>query len=124
VAQLAGGLNKDLERAAATPAASQAASYAGFFICFGGATDAGDGLIRSATTIRQRLQPSALGFGKVALYLFVAWALQCWLKVCPQVGLELVPDEEVHAARYADGTQPLLPDPASPTVQPFQGASG
>ena len=53
-----------------------------------------------------------------ALYLFIAWALLCWLKTCPVVGLELVPGLKVHAAQYADDTQPLLRslDPADVQV--------
>ena len=43
-----------------------------------------------------------------SLYLFVAAALQCWLKECPSAGVEVTPDHVVHATQYADDTKPLL----------------
>lgn len=54
-----------------------------------------------------------------ALYLFIAWALLCWLKTCPVVGLEVVPGLQIHATQYADDVQPLLRSLAPADVQLF-----
>ena len=56
-----------------------------------------------------------------SLYLFVAAALQCWLKECPSVGVEVTPDHVVHATQYADDTKPLLWSLDTYVVQLFLG---
>ena len=43
-----------------------------------------------------------------AMYLFVAWALTCWLRATPAVGVTLG-GERVVAGQYADDTTPFLP---------------
>jgi hypothetical protein len=53
------------------------------------------------------------------LYLFVAWALSCWLRDCPAVGLELVSGKRVHCAQYADDAQALLRSLEPASVQEF-----
>jgi hypothetical protein len=55
------------------------------------------------------------------LYLFPAWALACWLKECPAVGVEVAPGQVVHAAQYADDTEPLLGALSQPSVEQFKG---
>ena len=43
-----------------------------------------------------------------ALYLFVAWALVCWLKDCPSLGVQVAPDLCLTVIQYADDTVPFL----------------
>ena len=54
-----------------------------------------------------------------ALYLFVAWALACWLRTCPSVGLTLGPGRVVYGTQYADDAQVLLKSLCPSDVQVF-----
>jgi hypothetical protein len=92
------------------------------------ATGAGDGLVGWASAILTATSAAVNVNGHVSpqasyqagvrqgcplaplLYLFVAWALQCWLRTCPAVGVEVVPGVVVHAPQFADDTQALLRD--------------
>ena len=56
-----------------------------------------------------------------SLYLFVAAALQCWLRECPSVGVEVTPGHIVHATQYADDTQPLLRSLDTDVIHTFLG---
>jgi hypothetical protein len=52
------------------------------------------------------------------LYLFVAWALTCWLRTCPHVGVPLAEaGTTAHAFQYADDAQALLRSCDEATVQ-------
>ncbi len=42
------------------------------------------------------------------LNLFIAWALSCWLKTCPSVGVEVTPGHKVYGMQYADDASPIL----------------
>lgn len=42
------------------------------------------------------------------VYLFVAWALSCWLRNCPAVGIKVTPDCTLRGAQYADDATPIL----------------
>jgi len=53
------------------------------------------------------------------LYLFVAWALACWLKACPEAGVEVVPGRVVHSVHYADDAEVVLKDMRPDTVKGF-----
>ena len=56
------------------------------------------------------------------LYLFIAWALSCWLKTCPAVGLEVTPGHKVYGMQYADDASPILRSHAEPVILEFKGA--
>jgi hypothetical protein len=53
------------------------------------------------------------------LYLFIAWALSCWLRECPDLGVEVTPGLVVRCMLYADDVWALLRDIQQPTVQRF-----
>ena len=64
------------------------------------------------------------------IYLFVGWALHCWLVSRPQLGLQLAGARHV-GVQFADDTEALLGGWDEPHVQPlvesmsvFEGASG
>jgi len=113
------------------------------------AVGAGTGLVRWARTILTDTTTAAMVNGYVSqqaryeegvrqgcplapvLYLFAAWALACWLKDCPAVGVEVLPGRVVHLVQYADDVEVLLRDAQQGTVgqflahmQVFKGASG
>ena len=54
-----------------------------------------------------------------ALYLFIAWALWCWLKECPVVGVPLLAGDAVMGDQYADDTMALLQSLTPPDVALF-----
>ena len=103
------------------------------------AMGAGEGFIRWTSTLLSSTRAAAVVNGHVSpqvkwtagvrqgcplspsLYLFVAAALQCWLKECPSVGVEVTPGHVVHATQYADDTQPLLRSLDTDVVQTFLG---
>ena len=103
------------------------------------AMGAGEGFLRWTSTLLSSTRAAAVVNGHVSphvqwaagvrqgcplspsLYLFVAAALQCWLKECPSVGVEVTPGHVVHATQYADDTQPLLRSLDTDVIQAFLG---
>ena len=102
-----------------------------------GEVGAGEGLVRWARLMLTDTTTAAVVNGYVSkqlrydegvrqgcplaplLYLFAAWALTCWLKECPAVGVEVVPGHMVHAAQFADDIEVLLRDLEVSTMQQF-----
>jgi hypothetical protein len=76
------------------------------------------GLVRYEAGVRQGCPLAPL------LYLFVAWALACWLKTCPAVGVEVRQGEVIHGDQYADDAHPLLKSHAPHHVLLFLAAMG
>jgi CRISPR-associated Cas5-like protein len=56
------------------------------------------------------------------LYLFVAWALSCWLHSCPAVGVEICPGVTIRGDQYADDTMVLLKSLSPPDIRLFLAA--
>lgn len=54
-----------------------------------------------------------------ALYLFVAWALSCWLQDCTELGLEVDAGLMLRCLQFADDTQALLRSVRPEDVQRF-----
>ena len=74
------------------------------------------GMVRYDAGVRQGCPLAPL------LYLFVAWALACWLKTCPAVGVEVRRGEVIHGDQYADDAHPLLKSHAPHHVLLFLAA--
>ena len=97
----------------------------------------GDGLLKWVSTILTDTRAVAVVNGHVstpdpwkagvrqgcplapALYLFIGWALGCWLKCCPSVGVEILPGMVVHSMHYADDCTPVLSSLEPSTVHTF-----
>ena len=56
------------------------------------------------------------------LYLFIGWALSCWLRECPAVGIKVTPERPVHCLQYADDAWALLRDLSPTSIQTFLDA--
>ena len=53
------------------------------------------------------------------LYLFISWALTCWLHACPAVGVEVRPGQVLRGDQYADDTHTLLSSFSPPSIESF-----
>lgn len=53
------------------------------------------------------------------LYLFIGWALSCWLRECPVIGIKVTPEHPIHCLQYADDAWALLRDLSPASVQTF-----
>jgi hypothetical protein len=99
------------------------------------AAGVGKGLVKWVDTLLSGTQASALVNGYVSapqsftagvrqgcplapvLYLFVGWALSCWLKECPGIGIIPAPGiPALHAVMYADDAEVLLPSLTPATI--------
>ena len=56
------------------------------------------------------------------LYLFIGWALSCWLQECPAVGIKVTPERPIHCLQYADDAWALLRDLSPTSIQTFLDA--
>ena len=104
------------------------------------ATGAGQGLIRWAMTLLSDTRTAARVNGHLSsarlyeaglrqgsplapiLYLFIAWALSCWLRDCPALGIKVTPGPPCHCIQYADDVWAFLRDMTIPTITCFLNA--
>ena len=101
------------------------------------AVGAGEGCLKWARTLLTSTSASAAVNGFVSapvaymegvrqgcplapiLYLFIAWALWCWLQECPAVGVQVTKDVMIHGDQYADDTHALLKSMSAEHVASF-----
>ena len=101
------------------------------------AVGVGEGFIKWATTLLTETKTTTAVNGYISplyeyqigvrqgcplapiLYLFIAWALWCWLDQCPVVGVQISPNIEIKGDQFADDTHVLLKSHSTMHISQF-----